>query len=64
MKEKNIFLLLITLCLCVFAQAQTPSAYELSSPNGQLVLTVKNGRVLQYSLSLKVSLLFIPLLFV
>ena len=40
------------------------SVYELSSPNGQLVLTVENGRVLQYSLSLKVGLSFIPLLFV
>ena len=29
------------------------SVYELSSPNGQLVLTVENGRVLQYSLSLE-----------
>lgn len=36
-----------------FAQAQTPSAYELSSPNGQLALTIENGRVLQYSLSLE-----------
>lgn len=53
MKKKNIFLLLVTWCLCVFAQAQTPSAYELSSPNGQLALTVENGRVLQYSLSLE-----------
>lgn len=40
MKKKNIFLLLVTWCLCVFAQAQTPSAYELSSPNGQLALTI------------------------
>lgn len=53
MKKKNIFLLLVTWCLCVFAQAQTPSAYELSSPNGQLALTIENGRVLQYSLSLE-----------
>ena len=53
MKKKNIFLLLVTLCLCIFAQAQMLSVYELSSPNGQLVLTVENGRVLQYSLSLE-----------
>ena len=53
MKKKNFFLLLVTLCLCIFAQAQMLSVYELSSPNGQLVLTVENGRVLQYSLSLE-----------
>ena len=52
MRKKNFFLLLVTLCLCIFAQAQMLSVYELSSPNGQLVLTVENGRVLQYSLSL------------
>ena len=53
MRKKNFFLLLVTLCLCIFAQAQMLSVYELSSPNGQLVLTVENGRVLQYSLSLE-----------
>ncbi len=53
MKKKNIFLLLVTWCLCVFAQAQTPSLYELSYANGQLALTIENGRVLQYSLSLE-----------
>lgn len=51
MRKKNFFLLLVTLCLCIFAQAQMLSVYELSSPNGQLVLTVENGRVLQYSLT-------------
>lgn len=53
MRKKNFFLLLVTLCLCIFAQAQMLSVYELSSPNGQLVLTVENGRVLQYFLSLE-----------
>ena len=41
MRKKNFFLLLVTLCLCIFAQAQMLSVYELSSPNGQLVLTVE-----------------------
>ena len=51
MRKKNFFLLLVTLCLCIFAQAQMLSVYELSSPNGQLVLTVENGRDIQNSFS-------------
>lgn len=53
MKKNIIFLLFMEICLCFsFAQAQVSSVYKLSSPNKQLLLTIENGDVLQYSLNL------------
>lgn len=50
MRKNDTFLLLMGLCLCAFAEAQKPSAYELSSPDSRLTLTVETRDRLQYSL--------------
>ena len=43
MRKKNFFLLLVTLCLCIFAQAQMLSVYELP-----WLITVFNGLITVY----------------
>ncbi|MCC8171527.1 MAG: glycoside hydrolase family 97 protein, partial [Parabacteroides sp.] len=60
MKKSKTFLAWIGLCLCVFTQAQKPSVYELSSPDGRLALTVENGVDLRYSLKLGDNPVILP----
>lgn len=60
MKTLKHYFPLIALALCLSAQAQRPSTYQLSSPDKQLTLTVENGNALQYSLKEGSDVLITP----
>ena len=53
MKKKNIFLLLVNMVSVRFCHRHKHRQLMNIIPNGQLALTIENGRVLQYSLSLE-----------
>ncbi|MCD8291143.1 MAG: glycoside hydrolase family 97 protein [Prevotella sp.] len=60
MENKNILLLLIGCFISVIVQSQTPSTYELTSPNRELTLVVNVDNKLSYSLDYAGNPIIIP----